>query len=154
LVEQTAARVVDAVAGSRATWTKWNLTAETMRQIIARAWQFTSNADAIALRDRIVTATQELSASLSPGELAAVPDSFRDPDGVSQFEHPAVFTSVRVLAAEDALLTLAADRSGPTVQQERAERVAAERLPGRGYALSSEDQAPGRGQHRHLGVGP
>jgi len=142
LVEQAAARVVDAVAGSRATWTKWNLTAETMRRITASGWQFTSNADAVAVRDRIVTAAQELSASLIPGELAAVPDAFRDPDGASQFARPAIFTSARVLAAEDALLTLAADRSGPTVQQEQAQRVAAERLPGRGYALSTEDQAP------------
>ena len=47
-----------------------------------------------------------------------------------------------MLAAEDALLTLGADRSGPTVQPERAQRVAAERPPGRGYALSGEDQAP------------
>ena len=51
--------------------------------------------------------------TLSAGELAAVPDAFRDPDGASQFARPTVFTSTKVLAAEDMLLTLAADQSGP-----------------------------------------
>ena len=106
--------MVDAVAGSRSTWTRWNLTAETMRQITAAGWQFASPADTVMVRDRIVTAAQELSATLSAGELAAVPDAFRDPDGVSQFARQTVFTSTRVLAAEDLLLTLAADQTGPT----------------------------------------
>ena len=65
--QAVAARVVDAVAGSRSTWTRWNLTAETMRQITARGWQFTSTADTVAVRDRIVAAAEELSASLTAG---------------------------------------------------------------------------------------
>ncbi len=142
LFVRTATRVVDEVAGSRATWTSWNLTAETMRQITAAGWQFTSPTDTVMVRDRIVTAARELSATLSAGELAAVPDAFRDPDGVSQFAPQTVFTSTRVLAAEDQLLTLAADQTGPTVQPERAARIANQLLPGRGYGLSREDQAP------------
>jgi hypothetical protein len=129
LVLTTAARVVDAMAGSRATWTSWNLTAETMRQITAAGWQFASPGDTVAVRDRIVTAARELSATLSAGELAAVPDAFRDSDGVSQFARETVFTSTRVLAAEDQLLTLAADQTGPTVQPERAARIANQPAP-------------------------
>jgi conjugative relaxase-like TrwC/TraI family protein len=142
LVDRTAARVVDAVACSRATWTRWNLTAEAMRQITAAGWQFTSTADTVTVRDRIVTAAQELSATLTAGELAAVPDAFRDPDGASQFARQTIFTSTKVLAAEDMLLTLAADQTGPSVHPARAQRVASQPLPGRGYPLSGEDQAP------------
>ena len=53
--------VVDAVATARSTWTRWNLTAETMRQLAARGWQFDSTADAVQVRDRIVAAAERLS---------------------------------------------------------------------------------------------
>jgi hypothetical protein len=42
-------------------------------------------------------------------ETAQVPDPYRDPEGTSQFAHPAVFTSKHVLAAEDILLALTSD---------------------------------------------
>ena len=142
VVDAVAARVVDAVAGCRATWTRWNLTAETMRQITAHGWQFNSNEDTVQVRDRIVAAAERLSTSLTTADIAPVPEAFRDPDGTSHFARPAVFTSRQVLAAEDQLLTLAADQSGPRVHPDRADRIAAQVLPGRDFALSAEDQAP------------
>ena len=143
LLMQTAVRVVDEVASARSTWTRWNLVAETMRQIGGQGWQFATPSELVAVRDRVVSVAEQLSVAISAGEVAAVPAAFRDSaTGDSQFARPVVFTSDRVLAAEDKLLTLAADRSGPVVDRDRADHVAALPLPGRGYRLALEDQAP------------
>ncbi|HEY5116555.1 MAG TPA: MobF family relaxase, partial [Nakamurella sp.] len=139
---QTAVRVVDEVSGARSTWTRWNLVAEAMRQISGMGWQFAGPENTVAVRDRVVAAAERLSVSISVGETATVPAAFRDTAGVSEFARPAVFTSARVLEAEDALLSLADNRSGPVVDPNRAERTAGAVLPGRSYALSAEDQAP------------
>ena len=53
-----AAQVVDEVASRRSTWTRWNLTAEAIRHVQQANWQFTSAGDAVAVRDRIVTAAE------------------------------------------------------------------------------------------------
>ncbi|ACV78348.1 TrwC relaxase [Nakamurella multipartita DSM 44233] len=140
--EAIALGVVDAVAAARPTWTRWNLTAETMRQLAARGLQFTIPADAVAVRDRVVAAAQRLSVALTPPELAPIPDALRDADGASPFTPPEVFTSTAVLAAEDQLLRLGQDRSGPAVDPDRARRVAGQDLPGRDHALAAEDQRP------------
>ena len=142
LLMQTAVRVVDEVSGARSTWTRWNLVAETMRQLSGMGWQFATTDDTIAVRDRVVAAAEQLSVAITLGETATVPAAFRDVDGVSEFARPMVFTSARVLAAEDRLLTLAGDRTGPVVDRDRAERIAGTRLPGRDFTLSAEDQAP------------
>ena len=140
--EAIALGVVDAVATARPTWTRWNLTAETMRQLAARGLQFATPADAIQVRDRVVAAAQRLSVTLTPPELAPTPDALRDADGGSPFTPPEVFTSTAVLAAEDQLLRLGQDRSGPAVDPDRARRVAGQDLPGRHHALAAEDQRP------------
>ena len=119
-VELLALRVVDAVAASRSTWTRWNLTAETMRQLAADNVHFATTADTIAVRDRVVAAAEQLSVQITVPDLATVPDAFRNPDGTSQFARPTVFTSRAVLEAEDRLLRLADDRTGPRVDHDRA----------------------------------
>ena len=140
--EAIALCVVDAVSSGRPTWTRWNLTAETMRQLAARGLQHTTPADAVQARDRVVTAAERLSVALTPPELAPIPDVLRDADGASPFGPSEVFTSTGVLAAEDQLLRLSADRSGPAVHPDRAGRVAEQDLPGRNHALAAEDQRP------------
>ena len=106
-VELLALRVVDAVAASRSTWTRWNLTAETMRQLAADNVHFATTADTIAVRDRVVAAAEQLSVQITVPDLTPVPEAFRNPDGTSQFARPTVFTSRAVLEAEDILLRLA-----------------------------------------------
>ncbi len=138
----TAGRVVDEVSGARSTWTRWNLVAETMRQMAGMAWQFATVDDAVAVRDRLVEAAERLSVSIGAAQISTVPDAFRDEHGVSEFARPPVFTSAAVLEAEDALLALAGDTSGPAVERRRAEDVGVKPLAGRPYALSAEDQAP------------
>jgi conjugative relaxase-like TrwC/TraI family protein len=140
--EAIALCVVDAVSSGRSTWTRWNLTAETMRQLAARGLQYATRADAVRARDRVVAAAERLSVALTPPELAPTPDALRDADGASPFTPPDVFTSTQVLAAEDQLLRLSADRSGPTVSPDRADRVAEQDLPGRDHPLAVEDQRP------------
>ena len=72
-----------------------------------------------------------------------MPDAFRDADGASQFARPTVFTSRRVLAAEDTLLALADDRTGPAVAEHRADAVAARTAARAGLTRwPREDQAP------------
>ena len=141
-VAAIATEVVDAVATARATWTRWNLTAETMRRLALRNHQFETVDDAVAVRDRVVAAAERLSISLNPPEVAPVPGVLREPDGANPFTPAEVFTSARVLRAEDDLLRLADDRTGPAVDPDRADRIANEPLPDRGYALAVEDQAP------------
>ncbi len=140
--EAVALCVVDAVASARPTWTRWNLTAETMRQLAGRGLQFATPADATLARDRVVAAAQRLSVALTPPELAQTPNALRDADGASPFTAPDVFTSTAVLTAEDQLLRLGQDRSGPAVDPDRADRVAGQDLPGRDHALAAEDQRP------------
>ncbi|WP_354531983.1 MobF family relaxase [Nakamurella sp. UYEF19] len=137
-----AAQVVDEVASRRSTWTRWNLTAEAVRHMQQANWQFTSAGDAVAVRDRIVTAAETLSVMLTAGQLTPTPDAFRERDGTSRFGRPQVFTSRQVLDAEDRLLTAANSHGGPAVNADRAAVMAQSVLPGRSYRLSIEDQAP------------
>lgn len=140
--EAIALCVVDAVAAARPTWTRWNLTAETMRQLAGRGLQFGTPADAVQVRDRVVAAAERLSVALTPPELAPTPTAMRAADGTSPFSPPKVFTSAGVLAAEDQLLRLSRDRSGPSVHPDRARRVAGQNLPGRDHPLAAQDQRP------------
>ncbi|WP_420119926.1 MobF family relaxase [Nakamurella sp.] len=141
-VEAIALCVVDAVSTSRSTWTRWNLTAEAMRHLAAGNCQYASVEDAVAVRDRIVAAAERLSVSLTPPELVPTPVVLREPGGASPFAPAETFTSTAVLAAEDELLQLADDRSAPTVDEDRAGRVAEQDLPGRNHGLAEEDQRP------------
>jgi conjugative relaxase-like TrwC/TraI family protein len=140
--EAIARCVVDAVSTTRSTWTRWNLTAETMRQLAGRGCHYRTAQDAIAVRDRVVAAAQRLSVSLTPPELTPTPNALREADGTSPFTPPEVFTSATVLEAEDLLLRLEDDRTGPAVDPDRAGRIAEKDLPGRNHALALEDQRP------------
>ncbi len=137
-----AAQVVDEVASRRSTWTRWNLTAEAIRHLQQANWQFASADDAVAVRDRIVTAAETLSVMLTAEQLTPTPEAFREHDGTSRFARPQVFTSRQVLDAEDRLITAASRHDGPAVNADRAALVAQAVLPGRNYRLSEEDQAP------------
>lgn len=137
-----AARVVDVVSGKRAVWGRWNLHAEAMRQIASAGWQFTTAEGAWQVGDAMTAQAAAMSLAISAPELASVPTVFRNVDGTSQFTGPMLYSSADILAAEDRLIGLASDTSGPAIAFGRAQQLAATPLPGRRYALDTEDQAP------------
>jgi conjugative relaxase-like TrwC/TraI family protein len=108
-------RVLEVVGERRATWRRWNLHAEASRQLAGI--RFTSSTDRLAVLDRIVTAAEQQSVRLTPPELAVVPVELQRADGTSVLRprHSAVFTSHELLAAEDRLLELGRNTTGPTV---------------------------------------
>ena len=114
-LEQVAEVVVARVGDRRATWKRWNLHAEAVRQTMGL--RFASATDRDHITHQIVDAAERVSLRLTPPELASSPPTFRRPDGSSRFRPKAatVFSSEQVLAAEDRLLDASNDRSAPTV---------------------------------------
>ncbi len=142
-IQRVGTRVVDDVAARRSTWGEWNLDAEASRQMVDAGWQFATASDSETVRQRVVARAVAVSVAITAPELASVPTQFRDPvTGNSEFAPLATYTSKAVLAAEDRLIRLADQTSGPAVDADRAIAVAEAPLPGRSYALDAEDQAP------------
>ncbi len=114
-LEEVAEVVVQQVGDRRATWKRWNLHAETVRQTMDL--RFASANDRDAITQQIVDAAERVSLRLTPPELATSPPLFRRADGSSVFRPKGgtVFSSEQVLAAEDRLLAASNDRSAPTV---------------------------------------
>ena len=114
-LEEVAEVVVQQVGDRRATWKRWNLHAEAVRQTMAL--RFASANDRDVITQQIVDAAERVSLRLTPPELAKSPSLFRRADGSSVFRPKAgtVFSSEQVLAAEDRLLGASNDRSAPTV---------------------------------------
>ena len=114
-ITTVAAAVVAATEHKRSTWSRWNLTAETARQVRDQGWQFATARDLLTVQDRIVARAVGESVSLDAPELADVPQPWRDPTtGRSAFAGPETFTSHAVLDAETRLLDAADDLSAPT----------------------------------------
>ena len=114
-LEEVAEVVVQQVGDRRATWKRWNLHAEAVRQTMDL--RFASANDRDSITQQIVDAAERVSLRLTPPELATSPSLFRRADGSSVFRPKAgtVFSSEQVLAAEDRLLATSNDRSAPTV---------------------------------------
>ncbi|MDF2990587.1 MAG: conjugal transfer protein [Microbacterium sp.] len=138
-VDELAAEVVAQVAQRRATWRRWNLHAEAVRQTMP--YRFASPADRDALVSLIVDAAEAASLRLTPPELATSPREFQRADGSSVFRPKAstVYSSETVLAAEDRLREAAARREAPTVDLDLIARAARPRMPGQ-RALGADQQ--------------
>ncbi|MFG3339500.1 MobF family relaxase [Glycomyces sp. NPDC048151] len=109
-VRDLASRVVDTIAEERATWTRWNVHAETMRQLRAEH-VFTTPAAQQEGAEQIVAAALGEGVSIRIGMPAPVeaPEVLRRSDGVSVFEkHEGHrFTSQTILNAETRLVDAA-----------------------------------------------
>ncbi len=105
--------VVGTVGEKRSTWRHWNLVAEAARQSMGVG--FVTAADREAVASRIVVEAERVSLRLTPPELAVTPSMFQRADGSSRFRpaHSVVYSSQQLLDAEDRLLALARDASGP-----------------------------------------
>ena len=130
---------METVGERRATWTRWNLHAETSRQLMG--WRFATMQDREAITGLVVDAAEQASLRLTPPELASSPVQFRRPDGTSRFRAHAstLFSSEALLAAEDHLLARAADTTGPAVPLATVEKIA--RKPDARGRVLGEDQA-------------
>ncbi|MGO1315428.1 MAG: MobF family relaxase [Cellulomonadaceae bacterium] len=138
-LEQVAEVVVARVSDRRATWKRWNLHAEVVRQTMGLRFAFATDRDHIT--QQIVDAAERVSLRLTPPELASSPETFRRPDGSSVFRPKAatVFSSEQVLAAEDRLLAASNDRNAPTVPLAWVEQAA--RTKNRdGHVLSADQE--------------
>jgi conjugative relaxase-like TrwC/TraI family protein len=129
--------VVSVVGEKRATWRRWNLHAEASRQTMP--WRFASTTDREAVVGLIVDAAERHSLALTPPESAPTPTAFQRADGTSMFrpKHATLFSAETILGAENRLIALAADHSGPSVGMETVGRVVRRTLPG-GARLSGE----------------
>lgn len=138
-IATVAEAVVEQVGDRRATWKRWNLHAEAVRQTMGV--RFASPADRDRITRQIVDAAEQASLRLTPPELASSPPVFRRPDGSSVFRPKAstVFSSEQVLAAEDRLLAASNNRAAPTVPLGWIEQAA--RTKNRdGHTLSADQE--------------
>ncbi|WP_199042675.1 MobF family relaxase [Glycomyces salinus] len=122
-VSDLAERVVNAIGEERATWTRWNVHAETMRQLRAEHVFTTPEKQGEAAEQIVATALGEgTSVHISMPTPVEVPEVLRRSDGVSVFEkHEAHrFTSQKILDAETRLVDAA---STATVYSASAEAV-------------------------------
>ncbi|WP_344062947.1 MobF family relaxase [Microbacterium pumilum] len=104
ILNQVAARVVEAASERRSTWTRWNLYAEAARQTMA--WRFAATEDREAIVGMITDAAERRSVQLTPPELAVSPAEFRRADGTSVFRprNSERYSSIALLHAEERLL--------------------------------------------------
>ncbi|AZH80465.1 conjugal transfer protein [Microbacterium sp. Y-01] len=131
--------VVEQVGVRRSTWRRWNLHAEASRQTMGL--RFASTTDREAVIGMIVDAAQHASLTLTPPELVTSPAEFTRADGSSVFRprHHEVFSSTRILDAEERLLALCRAGTAPAVPLRVVGGVVAR--PGRrGVRLSVEQQ--------------
>ncbi|WP_449278958.1 MobF family relaxase [Leucobacter sp. GX24907] len=138
-LDAVAAVVVERVGERRATWKRWNLHAEAVRQTMGLRFATAQERDTITRQ--IVDAAEHASLRLTPPELASSPPLFQQADGTSVFRPKAstVYSSERVLAAEDRLLTAAENRTAPTVPLAWIEQAARTENKD-GYTLSLDQE--------------
>ncbi|WP_240644046.1 MobF family relaxase [Antribacter gilvus] len=135
-----AAAVLLVVGDKRATWRHWNLWAEAERQ--TNTWRFTTAEDRTQVVARIVSIAEGSSVALTPPDLAPTPQFLLRPDGTSTLcpKHAAVYTSEAVLQAEERLLTLSADTTGPAVAGSLLRSVTGD-ATGQGIVSASQGEA-------------
>jgi conjugative relaxase-like TrwC/TraI family protein len=123
-VEDLAQAVIDEVGEKRSTWRRWNLIAEAARQTTGH--RFASAGDRDAVLTRVADAAEMTSLRLTPPEMAPAPPSFTRADGSSMFRPlgSTVFSSERMLAAEQTLLRAARTIGGPTLTEATILRAA------------------------------
>lgn len=139
-VEKLARRIVATVAEKRSTWRHWNLAAEAARQTMHL--RFATPDDRLTAITQVVAAAEHASLRITPPDLGITPAAFRRDDGSSVFrpKHSTVYTSEKLLAAEERLQTRAADASGPTLPTALLRSLADKGLR-RGGTLTKEQHA-------------
>jgi conjugative relaxase-like TrwC/TraI family protein len=112
-VQRVAGSALAAVADKRATFTRWNVHAETARQL--QAIRFASPDDRLQVTERVSKEVLGGAVLLEPPSLAHTPPQSCRADGSSTFRRigEAPYTTRAILDAESRLLAAARDTTGP-----------------------------------------
>lgn len=136
-VDDLATVVLMEVANRRATWGRWNVHAEAMRQIMGI--RFMTTQDRIAVLDKIVARAEAESLRLTPEYDRALPAHYIDGEG-NRFQpvDQIAYSTQDILDAEHRLLTHSADETGPSLTARLVARHVSRRIGG---VRLAEDQA-------------
>lgn len=138
-VEDAAAATIAFVEESRATWNVWHLLAEAQRQV-RRAG--ISREDVTQAVDQVVEAAISRSVRLGVDDPISEPPPLQRPDGASVYDvHGAkLYTSAKVLSAENEILGLAERTGGHALTDVRVE-VAIAGAAAKGFELNDAQAA-------------
>ncbi len=131
MLRDLASVVLTKVADKRATFTRANLLAETLREL--HGIRFATPAARVAVAEKTATYAAGRAVMLTPPELGLVPDALQRPDGSSKFRarNSELYATQELLDAEARLLNAAAAVGAPTApmpaEPDPAEAVAAGR---------------------------
>jgi len=114
-VDQLAKTAYTELATSKTTWTMWNIRAAAARACMGHRMIHVSERG--RLLATVAAGVRDRSLAITPPPLAHTPQPFVRPDGSSAFrrENAELFTSEAILAAEDRILQISRDTTGPTV---------------------------------------
>ncbi|TSI14229.1 AAA family ATPase [Brevibacterium aurantiacum] len=136
-VEDLAAVVVMTVADRRSTWTRWNLHAEAMRQLMSI--RFTTPAERTAVLDQIVAVAEAQSLRLTPEYDRPMPGHYVDGSGNRfQSSDQVAYSSHEILDAEYRLLAHGDDTSAPRLPSRMIARHVSRKIQG---VRLADDQA-------------
>lgn len=115
-IDTLAERTLVGVRERRATWTRWNVLAETTR--LTKGLIAATPADRLAILDRITDAVLARCVSLEAPEVFTATGRYARSDGGSVFDRPDehTFTDQVILDAERRLLAAASDTTAPTAR--------------------------------------
>lgn len=128
-VTDIATVVLMEVANRRSVWNRWNIHAETMRQLMGV--RFVSTADRTAVLDQIIERAEAESLRLTPEYDRALPAHFIDDSG-SRFQSfdQIAYSSQDILDAEHRLLALSQNTDGPTLSARLVARHISRKIKG------------------------
>ncbi|WP_454115335.1 AAA family ATPase [Microbacterium lacticum] len=128
-VADIATVVLMEVANRRSVWNRWNIHAETMRQLMGV--RFVSTADRTAVLDQIIEHAETESLRLTPEYDRALPAHFIDDSGprFQSFDQIA-YSSQDILNAEHRLLALSQNTDGPTLSARLVARHISRKIKG------------------------
>ena len=128
-IEDLASVVLMEVANRRATWGRFNLHAETMRQIMGV--RFATTDDRIRVLDQIITHAETESLRLTPDYDRAVPANYIEDEG-NRFEpvDQIAYSSQDILDAEQRLLAHSQQTGGPALMARLVARHTSRKIRG------------------------
>jgi len=141
MCQDVARLAVDAVSGSRATFTRSNVFAEAIRQI--HAVRFVQPAERVHVVERVVDFALAQSLLLTPPDLTPLPETLRRTDGTSRLRprNASRYTTRELLDAETRLVDAGRATSGPSVAPAVAKGICALPISGVKHPLSVEQAA-------------
>lgn len=137
-IEDLAMLVLMTVADRRSTWTRWNLHAEAMRQLMST--RFTTPAERTAVLDQIVASAEAQSLRLTPDYDRALPAHFLDQSGNRfQSADQVAYSSQEILDAEERLLAHSEDTTAARLPIKLVTRHLSRKI--QGVTLASDQAA-------------